>query len=253
MATIKRLLMGVAMLAAASSPAGAQYTSSTTGFTWNNPISASLDTMISQSITRAVMFPDWPRTAAAGKGKQVPQRRVASSTTFTPGQRSLIDRIPEERRAQARQIFPVCDRLYAQAMRDGAGLTAPADLADLASSTTFYLELSRSIASRGDPQASPRPSPTQVRNLRERMRAGYLASGAFAGKTDAEKQLNHDALVLAACLPALQWLEAEKKNDEPAKQNARLAATRLLARFGLSPRSFHYRSDGTVEITPSGG
>jgi hypothetical protein len=145
--------------------------------------------------------------------------------------------------------MPICDKIFAETM-NMAALTAPADRQDLASSTAFYLELSRSLYWRGQPDAPPEATPAQLRGLRDRLKQNYLEQGTFADRGDADKQVIHDSLLLLACGPTLQYFEAARKKDEPGKQAARTAAAGLLARFSLYPTSFRYKADNTVEITP---
>jgi len=206
-------------------------------------MSASIDNMLAYSrMGRAI-------TTTPAKSNAAVRQAPASTTTFTAGRRVFVERMPEAQRAQVGQLMPVCDKIYQQAM-SLAALNGRADLADLASSSAFYLEMSRSIYWRGQPGAPPEPQPAHFRSLRERLKAGYLAQGTFAGTSDADKQLSHDALVFSACMPLLQFQDASKKNDDASRQAARAAAAKLLAKFGLSPTSFQYGADGSVQITP---
>lgn len=229
----------------------AQAGSSTGGATWNNPMSGSLDNMLAYSRMGRVIGTT-PGSGARAKALPATSRTPPSTTTFTAGRRTFLDGIPAAHRTRARQLLPTCDKIYAETM-DMAGLTAPADRLDLASSSAFYLELARSIYWKGQPGAPPEARAVHLRTLRERLKRGYLTEGTFIGMTDAEKQASHDALLFSVCLPTLQFFDAARSNDETAKQAARNAAARLLAKFSLYPTSFRYKADGGVEILPGPG
>jgi len=229
----------------------AQAGSSASGASGNNPMSASLDNMLAYSRMGRVIGTT-PASGARGKAVAAASRAPASTTTFTAGRRTFLEGIPPAHRSRARQLLPTCDKIYAETM-NMAGLTDAADRLDLASSSAFYLELARSIYWRGQPGAPPEARAVHLRNLRERLKQGYLTEGTFIGMTDAEKQASHDALLFTVCLPTLQFFDAARTNDETAKQAARTAAARLLAKFSLYPTSFRYKADGSVEILPGPG
>jgi hypothetical protein len=238
-----------ALVAVVAGAAAAQYVSPSSGAMFNNPVSAGIDSYISTSIMKDVMTPDWIRDASKGGGRAAAPARQAGTTSFTPGRRALLDHIPGERREQAARLLTTCDGLYRQAMaRDGA-ITTRAELDDLSSSTTFYLELSRSICWKDQPGAPPEPQAAHLRNLRAQLRQRYLARGTFAGKSDSQKQAAHEALLLSACIPALQYLEASKKGNQAGREAARASAARLLSRFGMSRTSLRYGPGGRVAIT----
>lgn len=225
--------------------AHAQYTSAGSGATWNNPMSASIDTMISNRLMSRGMSGQVKRGLSGTTGSS-PRRR--GTTTFTPGRRALLDRVPAPERSQVSQLLPACDKIYAEVLSRTAGIRAPAELNDLATSTAFVVATAHYLFWVGKPDSPPRATPAHLQRLRTVLRDIYDARGTFAGMSDVEKQATQDGLLVSFCIPFLQFDQAQKAGNEAAEQSARAQAASLLARFGFSPSTLHFLPDGTVSV-----
>jgi hypothetical protein len=225
-----------------------QSTYSNGGYSFNNPISASISSMLSYPRIR-----DLP-TAAGGRargqqsqspGVSRPRRIAGGTTSFVPGRRAVLDRAEGPQRQQLAKVLTDCDKLYVTTMNQ-AGVDS--GLNDLASSTAFHIAIVHHVYWSDQAGAPPEPQPAHMKNLRDELRERYIASGTLLGKSDLEKQAAQDGLVVSACIPLARYSQAKKQGNEAAKQAVRKQAADLLAKVGLSPTTVRFNPDGSVKV-----
>jgi hypothetical protein len=172
------------------------------------------------------------------------------TTTFRPGRRAVLEQMPPQQRAQAPQILAACDQLYSRTM-SSAGIRSAAELNDVATSTAFMVAMAHHVYWDGQPGAPAEAQPAHMQFLSSRLRQSLVNRGRFVGKSDQQKQLAHDSLILSACIPVIQYSKAKKTGNEQAKQALRVQAANLLGKIGLGPTSLQFNPDGTVLVTPT--
>jgi hypothetical protein len=213
---------------------------------WNNPISASISSMIWDDIWYGSQRREIMRQYE--KGGSARPAAPPPTTTFRPsGQRAILAKFRPENRAQAPQLLAACDQIYTQTMVKTGGATA-STLNDLSASMVFAAALGHYMYWDGQPGAPLVAQPAHMQALRAQVRERLLASRWLPGKTDADKQGLHDALVVSTCSQFLQYNQAKKANNEPQKQSMRQHASQLLTKIGLSPTALQFKPDGTVAI-----
>jgi hypothetical protein len=256
-ATICCALGCVSAVLAAPAPVLAQYTSALTGGTFNNPGSAYLADSIaaSRGMSRTIerikqrMIEDGRlKPGADVASASAPARVPGGTTAFVPGRRAFLDQFAGPRRQEMAKLLSDCEQVYARTMLQSGAAESPAALNDIASSTAFHVVTAHYIYWSDRPGA---PAPAQgphIRTLRNKLRERYVARGTLRGKSDLEKQMAHDGLVVSACIPMVQYGQAKKTGDQPGKQAARRTAGELLTKVGLSPTSVRFNPDGTVRV-----
>jgi hypothetical protein len=247
-----------AALAFTAGAARAQY-SGGMGMTFNNPVSSFASTVIMDNImkknvmgygkgSRAPGRTPTRMVAPGGGAASAAARQPVGTTTFRPGPRAILGRFPEARRQQAAQVLATCDKVYAATMSQSGVISSQLDVNDLSTSTAFYMAISHYIYWDGQPGAPISAQPAHVKTLRAKLRDRYLLAGTMTSQNDLQKQAAHDSLVFTACIPMLQYTQAKKANNEPAKQKARASAADLLRRVGLTPAGLRFNPNGSVLI-----